>query len=125
VSEEGQIEEARANPVSEEQISAFVDTLLPTLSAKVNRFCADAYEAILCDVQEYLRDNAVFNIGSAFDASERDRVQAYKAHKAVLDATSLQEAKSNARAATLGYWSPDRAAEYHAEAVAAKARGAS
>lgn len=104
--------------IPNEAIEQFCADLQRPLEGIVKKFCEQAYETILGDVQFYLGENAVFNIGSKFDAQQRETVSAYKALAAVENATTLREAQANAYAARKGYWSEERAAEYRAESEA-------
>lgn len=100
-------------------IEEFCADLQQPLEGVIKKFCEQAYDTILADVQFYLGQNAAFNIGSKFDAQQRETVTAYKALRAVEEALTLQEAKANAYAARKGYWSEERAAEYRAQAMSA------
>jgi hypothetical protein len=97
-------------------IEQFCDEVQPRLEEIAKDFTDKLYGGLLHSLQDYLKDNATFNIGSAFDAARRETVTAYNALRAVEDSTTLQEAKSNAYAARKGYWSTAKAAEYRAEA---------
>jgi hypothetical protein len=107
-----------SDAIPTEEIDAFCDELQPALERQVRRFCDAAYDEILESTQGYLRDNAKYNIKSKFDAQKREVVSAHGALRAVEASTSLREAQKNARAARNGCWTPEKAAEYRAEAEA-------
>lgn len=102
-------------------IEQFCQDVQGPIEGIVKKFCDQAYDTILGDVQFYLKENAAFNIGSQFDAQQREVVTAHKALRAVERAITLDEAKANAYAAFKGYWSEEKAAEYRAAAERAKA----
>lgn len=102
-------------------IEQFCADLQSPLEGIVKKFCEQAYETILGDVQFYLGENAVFNIGSKFDAQQREVVTAYKALRAVEEATTLHEARQNAYAARKGSWTEGAAIAYRAEGEACNA----
>lgn len=99
-------------------VEAVCTAIQPAIDVLVRKFCDEAYDAILGNVQEYLRENAEWNIKSRFDAQQRSIILAYSALAAVEDSRDLQEAKANAYAARKGYWSRERAAEYRDAAIA-------
>lgn len=111
---------------ADETIEGFCRELHPHLEGIVHQYCDEAYGAIMETVQDYLRDNAQFNIKSKFDTVRREYLTAAHALAAVESALTLNEARSNAYAFRKGYWSADRAAGYRlgAEAEIAAARTA-
>ena len=109
-----------ATSIPSAAIEQFCTDVQRPLEGIVKKFCEDAYETILGDVQFYLIENAVFNIGSRFDAQQREVVTAFKALRAVEEALTVEEARANAHAARMGYWSEDRATACRAQAIEAR-----
>lgn len=104
-------------------IEEFCNRVQPQIEEAVKRFCVDAYEAILSDVQYYLRENAVFNINSAFDAVVRDGHTAHQALAMIHTAKTWDEVKEHAAAAVGRYWSPERGAAIRAQGIEARSGG--
>ena len=107
--EEGRLAQ---EPSADEIIEGVCKTMHPQLEGIVHQYCDEAYAAIMESVQDYLIENAQFNIGSKIDAERRATVTAYRALAAVENSRTIQEARANAYAARKGYWSEERADEY-------------
>lgn len=101
-------------------IEEFCDSLQKPLEAKVKKLTDELYCDLLYSVQDYLRENAVFNIRSAFEASQREAITALNALAAVERSATLEEAKANAHAALKGYWSKERSEEFRAQGIEAR-----
>lgn len=107
---------------AEETIEGFCRELHPHLEGIVHKYCDEAYGAIMENVQDYLRDNAVFNINSKFNTQHRAYLNAVHCIAAIESALTLNEAKANGYAFRKGYWTPEYAAKAHEEAAEQLAR---
>lgn len=106
------------------QIDKLVSDIHSPLEALVHSFTDEAYRAIMETVQDYLRDNAEYNVRQSVDAANQRAQYFHSALKAILDYRApvhIEDADHRARmasserhaiayAAINGHWSPTKAA---------------